>query len=58
MKGGRSTSTGGWKKWKTSVVSLDGLIGVFRAHAHTIWMYFPLHEQGLVSGRIMLMEVG
>jgi hypothetical protein len=33
-------------------------ISVFRTHAHIIWTYFPLHEQGLVSGKIMLMEVG
>jgi hypothetical protein len=34
MKGGKSTLKNGWRKQRTHVVLLDGVVGVFKANAH------------------------
>ncbi len=58
-KGGRSTSTSGYKRWRTPMVSLDGVAGVLEARACTIQMYsLTCHGQGFVHNVILLMEVG
>jgi hypothetical protein len=56
MKKRRSTLVSRWGKQRTHVVLLDGVVGVLGVSAHT-FEHTPLHEQGLLCGVIMLMEV-
>jgi hypothetical protein len=57
MKKRRSILASRWKRRTTHVVLLNGDVSVLRASAHT-FEHIPLHEQGLVCGVTMLMEVG
>jgi len=40
-KGGKSTSIGGWKRWRILVVSLDGVASVFGANVCIAQTYSP-----------------
>jgi hypothetical protein len=57
MKKRRLILASRWRRQKTHVVLLNGVVGVLRVSAHT-FEHIPLHEQGLVCGVTMLMEVG
>jgi len=37
----KSTSTSGWKRWTTPIVSLDEIASVLKTNAHTTQMYSP-----------------
>jgi hypothetical protein len=55
-KGGRSTSTEGWKWWRVAMVSVDGATWMLGA-MHALIEHTPLHEQVPMRGTIAWMEV-
>jgi hypothetical protein len=57
MKKRRSTLASRWRRQRTHVVLLNGVVGVLGASAHT-FKRTSLHEQGFLCGVIMLMKVG
>jgi len=55
---GISTLASGWRWQRTPMVSLNGAIYLCSELMHILFKRTPLHEQGLVCGVIVLMEMG
>ncbi len=55
-KGGRSTSTNGWRWQRATMVLIDGVVGVL-GPMHALLKHIPFHEQLYMCDTIMLMEV-